>query len=353
VLIVGIAQQNYNVQAEATPPTEVGVGTISIRLTPDDLMKMRFAYSPVLEMVTSYRHLAHLKNKALYWRWVEEVRRSLYEIDFPYLDALLTSGVYVPDFITPTPISNNVTLEGELQRIQEVPADLIRKNISTLIQFGVDLDILHHFLAYPHDALFCLLEEMRLYWKLALAHHWPRMLAVAEGDVMYRARQLALEGSAALFGGLYPKAIVQMESFELKITKPNFSSRAQYDLGGQGLYLVPTIFNTSVMWQIEPEWQPMLIYSPRGTGLWWEPPSPAPDQSLEIALGEGRARVLRLLLTPSNTGEIAQQLHMTAGAASQHLSRLNQAGLVEPHRSGRRVYYHLTQRGEQLLRLFM
>lgn len=349
---MGLAQQNDKAQAEADCSEAISPGTISIRLTPDDLMKMRFAYSPLLEIVSSYRHLTYRKHQAQYWRWLEEVRHSLHGIEFPYLDTLLTSWVYVPDFITPTPLSNHVTLEGELQRIQDVPADIIRKNIRTLIQFGVDSDILQHFLAYPQDALFCLLEEMRLYWKLALAHHWPRMVAIAEGDVLYRARQLALEGSAALFGGLYPKATVQMEPFELKIIKPNFKSRAQYDLGGQGLYLVPTIFNTAVMWQIEAEWQPMLIYSPRGTGLWWEPPSPAPDQSLEIALGEGRARVLRLLLTPSNTGEIAQQLHMTAGAASQHLSRLNQAGLVEPHRSGRRVYYHLTHRGEQLLRLF-
>ena len=286
-------------------------------------MKVRFAYSPLLELVASYRHLTNTKNQARYWRWLEEVRPSLNGIEFPYLDALLTNGAYVPDFVTPTPMSSHVTLEGELQRIQDIPADIIRKNIHTLIQFGADSATLHHFLAYPQDALFCLMEEIRLYWKFALAHHWPRMITVVEGDVLYRARQLALEGSAALFGGLYPKAQVQMELFESRITKPNFQSQAQYELGGEGLYLVPSIFNTSVMWQIEAEWQPMLIYSPRGTGLWWEAPSPVPDQSLEIALGEGRARVLRLLLTPSNTGEIAQRLHMTAGAASQHLSRLN------------------------------
>jgi predicted transcriptional regulator len=34
------------------------------------------------------------------------------------------------------------------------------------------------------------------------------------------------------------------------------------------------------------------------------------------------------------------------------LSRLVQAGLTEPQRSGQRVYYHLTRRGEKLLALF-
>jgi DNA-binding transcriptional ArsR family regulator len=45
-------------------------------------------------------------------------------------------------------------------------------------------------------------------------------------------------------------------------------------------------------------------------------------------------------------------VHITAATASQHLSRLTKAGLVEPRRSGKRVYYHLTQRGQKLIELF-
>ncbi len=36
---------------------------------------------------------------------------------------------------------------------------------------------------------------------------------------------------------------------------------------------------------------------------------------------------------------------------SQHLARLRRAGLVEPHRKGRRVYYRLNSSGESLLDL--
>ncbi len=45
-------------------------------------------------------------------------------------------------------------------------------------------------------------------------------------------------------------------------------------------------------------------------------------------------------------------LGLTAGAVSQHLGRLKEAGLVEPLRQGRRVFYRLTSRGEQLVGLF-
>jgi hypothetical protein len=47
-------------------------------------------------------------------------------------------------------------------------------------------------------------EQMREYWKLAIEPHWPRIRALLEGDVMYRARQLALGGAELLFADLHP-----------------------------------------------------------------------------------------------------------------------------------------------------
>jgi Mn-dependent DtxR family transcriptional regulator len=62
--------------------------------------------------------------------------------------------------------------------------------------------------------------------------------------------------------------------------------------------------------------------------------------------------VLQTLKTPANTGDLAKKLAISAGTASQHLHRLTRAGLVEPHRIGKHVFYHLTRRGEALIALF-
>jgi DNA-binding MarR family transcriptional regulator len=62
--------------------------------------------------------------------------------------------------------------------------------------------------------------------------------------------------------------------------------------------------------------------------------------------------VLQALTVPASTSELAHRLMVTSGAVSQHLDRLKHAGLVEAHRSGRRVYYQLTRRGEELILLF-
>jgi DNA-binding transcriptional ArsR family regulator len=55
---------------------------------------------------------------------------------------------------------------------------------------------------------------------------------------------------------------------------------------------------------------------------------------------------------PGTTTEFVQRLHHSPAAVSPHLSRLKAAGLVEPHRSGRRVYYRLSLTGESLLEIF-
>jgi DNA-binding transcriptional ArsR family regulator len=74
---------------------------------------------------------------------------------------------------------------------------------------------------------------------------------------------------------------------------------------------------------------------------------------LGAALGDSRATVLRgLILTPTTTTGLSQQLGLAPAAVSAHLSRLKAAGLVEPHRSGRKVYYRLSYAGESLLGVF-
>jgi DNA-binding transcriptional ArsR family regulator len=65
-----------------------------------------------------------------------------------------------------------------------------------------------------------------------------------------------------------------------------------------------------------------------------------------------RASLLAILREPTPTSGLARQLGVTAGAVSQQLSRLMDAGLLDAHRSGYRVYYRLSERGHKLMDLF-
>jgi DNA-binding transcriptional ArsR family regulator len=178
--------------------------------------------------------------------------------------------------------------------------------------------------------------------------HGGRRLVPDLGEQLYQ-QALAFGGVEALLSGLHPKARYEGGKLELEKTY-----EAVIEPAGRGTTLVPCVFAwPKVDVLVQPGYQPTLAYGPRRVASLWTSSSPPPDgTALEVALGTGRASVLKNLLVPTTTSELARQLRLSPAAVSAHLSRLKAAGLVEPHRDGKRVYYRLSCVGESLLKLF-
>jgi DNA-binding transcriptional ArsR family regulator len=154
----------------------------------------------------------------------------------------------------------------------------------------------------------------------------------------------------ALLSNLHPKASYSGGVLELDKTY-----EAVVEPAGRGITLVPCVFAwPRVDMLVQPGYQPTLAYGPRGVAKLWSSSSPARNgTALEAALGTGRASVLKSLTPmPSTTTELAHHLRLSPAAVSAHLTRLKAAELVEPHRSGRNVYYRLSYAGESLLGIF-
>ncbi|MFI6601213.1 helix-turn-helix domain-containing protein [Nonomuraea sp. NPDC050536] len=80
------------------------------------------------------------------------------------------------------------------------------------------------------------------------------------------------------------------------------------------------------------------------------PPTPAATvDALAQVVGQARARVLRSIGSGTATGELARSLAVSASTASEHLTALRQAGLVDTRREGRAVRHVLTALGHGLL----
>jgi DNA-binding transcriptional ArsR family regulator len=326
---------------------------ITIAMTPDDLVGMRFAYRPIMEIPLSYRVLINPAFQGRYGSWVEETRHSLHGIDLPYLDALVQPTGYIPDFLTPTPTTTNRrSIHDDLADVLATPDDVIHQHVLNLIAEDGDSEMRRFFVAHPREAVQCLVDDLLIYWTRTLDSVWTRMISILETDILYRARILAMDGPAALFGDLHPTISYDGQQITIMPLCMHRHHETHFSLEGDGLQLVPLVFSgCGRVFQIVPEYASMLAYTVRGTGMWYEKPS-APNKSLEMALGSSRAAVLEALTTPQTTSELAFRLHVTAGTVSQHLMRLADAGLITPRRSGKRVYYHLTERGEKLIALF-
>jgi DNA-binding transcriptional ArsR family regulator len=206
------------------------------------------------------------------------------------------------------------------------------------------------FLKDPEGSLRRLVDALGRYHDLAIAPHWPRIREHLEGDAIKRGQALAMGGVEALLSGLNPMA--DYAGGALKLDK---TLEAVVEPAGRGITLVPCVFAwPRVEVLVQPCYRPTLAYGPRGVAKLWTSSSPRPNgTALEAALSTGRAAVLKgLLPAPRTTTGLARQLGLAPGAVSAHLFRLKAAGLVEPHRSGRRVYYRLSCAGESLLGIF-
>jgi len=327
---------------------------ITVRLSPDDLSRVRFAFSPLLETVMSFRVLLDPGRHALHLPWVEQTRGKLADLDLAPLYALVRPDGYLPDFLVPPPTTPLPTFEDEMARLSETPAATVVREIGYLKASGDGVGpdrerLLEPYLMDPKATLGRLVESLLRYHEVAVAPHWPRLRVLLEGDVLKRAQALAFGGPEALFDDLHPT--VRYREGHLEVEKP-FQIEGVTP-GGRGILLVPCAFAWPKLYAIiEEPWQPSLVYAPRGAAKLWVSSRSDVEDALEAALGLGRASVLKGLAIPRTTTELARQLGVSPGTTSEHLSRLRRAGLVEPHRSGRRVFYRLSGEGEQLLGLF-
>ncbi len=328
------------------------MNTVRIYLTPLDLTRTRFAFSPLWETVMGYRAMRDPARFAVHLPWICEAQEAVVGLDLSPLEALVVPSGYLPDFLTPPPSTPLPDFADELETLRNTPLETVRREVRLTYP---DPDLMNHgarvYLSDTPQALETLADTLESFWKSALEAHWPRLRAMLESDVLVRARSLALGGFEALFADLHP--LVNFRAGVLELDQSLcFEVISEVKPAGRGLLLMPSAF----VWPkfntiLDPGWQTTLAYTPRGVANLWSHQPPPTGQALELLLGHSRAEVLLSLEPPSSTLEIARRLRLSPGGVSEHLTLLRQAGLVETHRRGRFVLYRLSPTGCSLLEL--
>jgi DNA-binding transcriptional ArsR family regulator len=332
---------------------------ITIPLSTEDLTKVRLAPSPLWETVTSFGVLLHQGRHTVHAPWANRARRVLPGTDLSALVAAMCVAGRCPDFLTPPPDASVVGFEEDLERVRTTPPEVVHDEVEVFVrvekeQFGSlapeKARLLEIYLSDPEGSLKRLVDTLRRYHDLAIAPYWPRIHEHLEGDTLKRGQALALGGVEALLSNLHPKA-----SYSGGVLTLDKTYEALMEPARRGITLVPCVFAwPRVEVLVQPGYKPTLAYGPRGVTNLWSSSSPAPKgMALEAALGTVRASVLKSLSPmPSTTTELAHQLRLSPATISAHLSRLKAAELVEPHRSGKKVFYRLSGPGESLLGIF-
>jgi DNA-binding transcriptional ArsR family regulator len=320
---------------------------IRYRFGRDDLLRTRFAVSPLFDATASIAAMRDPASRSLHLPWVRATRARIAAAGTatPMLEALVPVRGYTPDFISPPPETPLPDVASEIERVARTPAAQVRRELEWRFEPGPVPEVLRPLVDAPRRGLRALADELAAYWEVAMAPVWERVRAALEDDIAHRARLLTAGGPLEVFADLHPD--VRWSGDGLEVDRPY---ETEVDLGGRGIQLVPAAFVWPIVGaMIDPPWQPSLIYPPRGIGLLWEPPR-RDDEALADLLGARRAEILGVLDREASTTALARRLQASPAGVSEHLGVLRRAGLVHGRRQGREVLYARTAAGDALLR---
>lgn len=318
------------------------VPSVRYRFDRDDLLRTRFAISPLIELVGAAYVVRQPRRFPEHRRWAEAAVPRLAGVDLGLVFAAAPLGRRSwPNFNAPPPVSPHPRIEDELARVAATDPDVVRADIQRAHPEGVP-DSVEIFVNDPETALARLVPQLRALWDAAIEPWWPRMAASLEGEIATRARRLVASGGHSAFADL--DRDITWDGRTLTISPVAVEPR-DVDLAGRGLLLIPSVLAFGVWPRIDPPWTPALTYQPPGIGDLWTRES---EGRLDELIGRRRAAILRSLDRPASTLAIAQRTGWSAGGVSTHLGVLRDAGLVVRRREGRSVIYSRTAIGDAL-----
>ncbi|WP_246342029.1 ArsR/SmtB family transcription factor [Actinomadura verrucosospora] len=309
-----------------------------------DLAQVRFAVSPMWQVVTSLRLLRDASAPPVHRPWLRQVRPRAAG---GWLAELVPASGFWPYFLNPAPAGASPELRDETSAILATEPGRVRHDLDHLERhqgrLGPRARALYR---SPETHLPRLVEEIHAYWELALAPYWARVRALLDADVLFRARQVAERGAGEALNDLHGSVRWDGSALHLvRRTRPLPRAAA-----GPGLLLAPSAFTgPRLLGRIVPPDPPQLAYPARGIGTLWEPGPAGGTEALAAVLGRSRARLLAELDAPASTTQLAGRTGLAPSGVSRYLTALRDAGLVSAHRAGRSVLYARTAAAETLL----
>jgi hypothetical protein len=320
------------------------------RLQLEDVTRIRFAFSPLMELVFSTVALRAPGEHSLHLPWARATRPLVADLDLAEVFALAPVHGWIADFISFTPLEPQPDIGSEFDRIRNTEPRQVITDIGDVP--NLPQEVADRIRADPEAATVRIVDTLRAYWDVAMAQHWPRILRLLEADVLWRSQQLATGGLQALFDDLHDT--VTLDGNRLSVAD-DFDWTGE--LSGTGLTLVPYAMGwpwvRTMTGRLKPgfphaRYQPMIAYPVRGIATLWETTPPPPPDALAALIGRTRASILTTLAEPATTTALARRMRLTPGAISQHLSILNASGLVSRTRVSGTVLYRRTPRGDVL-----
>lgn len=310
----------------------------------DELLRVRFAVSPLWETLAAVRSLADRDARRHHAAWHAAVAPAVARLELRPLLALQWPKGYVPDFLTPPPREPSPRFRDQVAELQATAPEQVERELRLRRDVpGADVDAVDELLADPEAARDRLAGLLHAVWRELVAPFWPRVRELLDRDVDGRSRVLAGHGLRRVLDELHPR--VRWAGEGVVVDGPE----ERVSLAGRGLLLMPSAYIWPAVASVTDEpWQPTIVYPARGIGELWRRPEP-PPAALERLLGATRAQLLGVLDRPLSTTALAALTELSPAGVSRHVVAMRDAGLLESARHGHEVRYARTPLGRELV----
>src|SRR4051794_9911632 len=144
----------------------------------EDVTRIRFALSPMWELVASLVALRDPASAAPHLPWVEEVRPRLAGLDLGAALTLAAPRGYMVDFLTPPPTTPVAEFAEELAHVRATPVTRVRHELEIFRRLHGSSPALDAVAADPEGGLSRLADALEAYWERCVAPWWPRLRAL-------------------------------------------------------------------------------------------------------------------------------------------------------------------------------
>lgn len=314
--------------------------------SPQDLGRVRFAWSPAWETVQAVRTLIDPLARRHHESWCAATAGEAARLHLAPLSAVNPPRGSFPAFLAPPPRTPAPTFHAQLAEIRSTPATRVAGDLMKCQAAlrGAASEAVDAMIADPATARDLLADQLYAAWERLVAPFWPRIQAVLDTDVAHRSRQLTDHGLRPMLDRIDPRI-----AWKDGAVMVDDGVDVTAELRGRGIVLMPSVYLWPAVIAIADEpWQPAIAYPARGIANLWRPS--APPAALARLLGRTRASLLARLDRPASTTTLARLHGLTPSGTSKHLLAMRDAGLLAGTRHGHEVRYERTRLGNELVR---
>jgi hypothetical protein len=278
--------------------------------------------------------------------WRRLVRSSVAPRDDLVVRTLASPGFTVlPDVVLPGDFTKDLDVGAQLEMLRDLPPESLLTELEEITD-GQPPPHWQPVVDDPARWLRGYADLVAQTWT-AMSGLWTRVRPLLDREVERVAVAAARGTLDAVLANLHSGCNFHDGTFSFPDLEPE-----RFSIGSRGLVLMPMLSGPkALISRLDGPDAAWIGYPLPAAGSLAPASPPSREDPLTLIVGDVRATILAGLDRPLTMSQVARRLQQAPNVISYHCDRLESAGLILRHRTGRQIWVHRTDRADALVSL--